>query len=115
MAPGPFETLREVNAYLRQQLACLRPERKHCLAITSQDFTAILEQLLRASECLSHSLEPSPELEREILEYRGNLEELVQLLPDLHGRLLAERARIEEARFHLSCAAAWAQARKTTV
>jgi hypothetical protein len=118
MPPDPLETLRQVNEYLRSALLRLHPERKHCSAIRPQDFSDILSQLLRAGECLRGRLassETNAALERESLEYRGNLEKLKQFLPDLHGRLLAEKARLETARTHVAAAAAWAQASKKTL
>ena len=51
-------------------------------------------------------------LEKESLEYRSNLEKLKQFLPDLHGRLLAEKARLENAQLHVGAAAAWVRASK---
>lgn len=112
-----LETLRQVNEYLRSALPRLHPARKHCSAIRPQDFSDILTQLLRAAECLRDlaSSETNAGLERESLEYRGHLEKLRQFLPDLHGRLLAEKARLETARTHVAAAAAWAEASKKTL
>ena len=71
--------------------------------------------MLLASECLRH-LPPQSEIRisiaKEALEYRSNLEKLKHFLPDLQGRLLAERARLETARNHVAAAAAWARASK---
>jgi len=108
-----LETLRQVNDYLRSALIRLRPEQKYCSTITPQDFSDILSQLLRAAKCLRHTTtrpEAAIALDKESFEYRSNLEKLKEFLPDLHGRLLAERARLEEARNHVAAAAAWAQA-----
>ena len=111
--PSAVESLREINGYLRLALVGLQPERRHCSTITPQDFTAILNQLLRAGSLGDH-FESSVEVEKELLEYRGNLEKLKQLLPDLQGRLLAEKARLENALSQLASAEVWAQASKTT-
>jgi hypothetical protein len=115
MPPHTLETLRQVNENLRSALIRLRPEQKDCSAIRPQDFSDILSQLLRAAECL-RQLPPASgaggTLEKESLEYRSNLEELKHFLPDLHGRLLAERARLENARLHVTVAAAWVRASK---
>ncbi|MFI5102182.1 MAG: hypothetical protein ACHP9V_02300 [Terriglobales bacterium] len=116
MPPDALETLRQVNDHLRSALLRLRPERQHCSTIRPQDFSDLLSQLLRAAECLRHPPE-QPEaaaaLEREALEYRRNLEKLKRFLPDLHGRLLAEKSRLETAQAHVAAAAAWAHASKT--
>jgi hypothetical protein len=118
MPPDALETLRQVNDNLRSALIRLRPEQKHCLTITPQDFSDLLSQLLRAAESLRHPTtlpEAAIALEKESLEYRSNLEKLKHFLPDLHGRLLAERSRLETARTHVAAAAAWAQANKKTL
>ncbi|MGB8014258.1 MAG: hypothetical protein WCF68_21795 [Terriglobales bacterium] len=115
MPPDALATLRQVNDNLRSALLCLRPERKHCSALRPQDFSDLLSQLLRAAECLrrppAHP-EAAAALEKEALDYRGNLEKLKRFLPDLHLRLLAEKSRLETARTHVAAAQAWAQARK---
>ncbi len=114
MPIDPAETLREVNVYLRRMLVRFHPERRHCFTIAPQDFVAILDQLLRSASS-RNSLESTPEFEQELLDYRDNLEELRRLLPDLQGRLLAERARLESARSQLAAAVVWADASKTTL
>jgi hypothetical protein len=118
MPSDALETLRRVNDNLRSALTRLRPERKHCSTVKPQDFSDILSQLLRAAECLrclpAHSEAPV-ESEKEALEYRSNLEKLKHFLPELHGSLLAERARLETAQTHVAAAAAWAQASKKTL
>jgi hypothetical protein len=113
--PDALETLRQVNDNLRSALIRLRPEQKDCSTIRPQDFSDILSQLLRAAECLGRrplDSDAGAALEKESLEYRGNLEKLKQFLPDLHGRLLAEKARLENAQLHVAAAAAWARASK---
>lgn len=113
MPPDSRETLRDVNRNLRSAMARLRPEQTHCLAIGPQDFSDILRQLLRAAECLRHPPahpEARVALAEEALEYRRNLEALKQFLPDLQGRLLAERARLETERSQVAAATAWAGA-----
>lgn len=123
MPPDALETLRQVNENLRSALVRLRPERKHCSSIRPQDFSDLLGQLLRAAECLrrrpKHSeaivAEVAVVLEKESLEYRGNLEKLKHFLPDLHIRLLAEKLRLETARTHVAAKAAWARASKQSL
>lgn len=131
MPSDALETLRQVNGNLRSALSHLRPERKHCSAIKPQDLSGILSHLLRAAECLRRLPPPSPAnspansedalafgkdaLQKEALEYRSNLQNLKHFLPDVHGRLLAERSRLETARTHLAAATAWAKARQKTL
>jgi nitric oxide reductase activation protein len=114
MQPDTLETLRQVNDNLRSALLRLRPEQKHCSSITPQDFFDILSQILRAAECLRH-LPPHSDAEKESLAYQTNLENLKHFLPDLHERLLAEKARLENAQLHVAAATAWARARKKTL
>jgi hypothetical protein len=115
MPPDAVETLRQVNDNLRSALLGLRPERKHCSSIGPHDFSDILRQLLRASECLRH---PPPQptdvaaFAEEALAYRHNLEKLKHFLPDVQTRLLAEKSRLETARTHAATAGEWAKARK---
>ena len=115
MPPDTLETLREVNENLRSSLLRLCPEHKDCSTIRPQDFSDILSQLLRAAECLGRlplNSDAGAALEQESREYRSNLEKLKQFLPDLHGRLLAEKARLENAQLHVAAAAAWTRASK---
>ena len=118
MPPDALETLRQVNDNLRSALIRLRPERKLCSSIRPQDFSDLLSQLLRAAECLRCQRTPSEAseaLEEESLEYRSNLEKLKDFLPDLHGRLLAEKSRLETAQTHVAAVAAWVRASKKTL
>ncbi len=123
MAPDALETLRRMNEGLRSALVRLRPERRHCLSLRPQDFSELLGQLVKAAECLRNISSDSAgattiekdALEKEALEYRGNLETLKHFLPDLHVRLLAERERLERARAHVASASAWAGLGKQTL
>jgi hypothetical protein len=118
MPPDALETLRRVNDNLRSALIRLRPEQRHCSTIRPEDFSDLLGELSRAADCLRSlpaNLGAGSELGEEISQYRGNLEELKQFLPDLHGRLLAERARLQSAQTHVATAAAWARAGKKTL
>lgn len=131
MPPDRLETLRQVNRNLRSALARLRPEHSTCSAIRPQDFSSLLADLLRASECLGpvpvsgnpalsetgfdpcFEFDPLSEFdtlfEKEALAYRAHLEKLHRFLPGLHVRLLAEKARLEKARTHLAAAGNWAR------
>jgi hypothetical protein len=110
--PDTLATLRQVNDYLRAALLGLRPEERHCSTVTAQEFLDLLTQFRRADACLRHPparSESSP-LEQELVECRANLGELKRFLPDLHARLLVEKARLEGAQAHVSIATAWARA-----
>jgi predicted nucleic acid-binding Zn-ribbon protein len=110
-----LEILRRVNDSLRSALVRLHPERKHCSTISPKDFSDLRSQLQRAKKCLLRKpdlFEAAAEFERESLEYRSNLEKLKHFLPDVYGRLLAERSRLEAARTHVAAVASWASASK---
>jgi hypothetical protein len=116
--PDALETLRHVNSSLRAALFRLRPEITHCSTIKPQDFSNLHREILRASECLSKQApasEVTAAMEAAAVEYLTNLERLHTLLPDLHGRLLAERSRLEEALKQVAATAAWAGANKSTL
>jgi hypothetical protein len=122
MPPDALETLRQVNDHLRSALIRLRPEQsleqKGGSILRSQGSAGIRREILRAAECLRRS-RPHPEaaaaFEKEWLEYRGNLEKLMHILPEAHGRLLAEKLRLQAARNHVAAAAAWARANKESL
>jgi hypothetical protein len=117
MAADAVETLRRVNGCLRMARDSLRPERKHCSSIKPRDFSDIVSQILRAEECLRQCTSSArmPELEKEKLEYRCNLENLKRSLPDLHVRLLAHKAQLERTKEDLTAKTAWARARAETL
>jgi hypothetical protein len=72
----------------------------------------ILTELLRAGGWFQNAaVAPlDRELQDEMNRYRWNLERLQALLPEVHAKLLVERARLESERTHLEAANAWAQA-----
>lgn len=112
----PELTLSEVNENLHAWLVRLRPERSSCSSINHKDFATIISQLRRAAECFreqrTHLADTA--FEQEARDYRANLERLLQFLPSLQVRLLAEKARLETVRTHLASASAWAGASQNT-
>jgi hypothetical protein len=117
MEADKLTTLRAVNGNIRSALTRLRPDQKHCSDIEPQDFSDLLGEIVRAAECLRGQAAPSEAMEfaQASLEYRTNLEKLREFLPQLHGNLLAEKARLETARAQVAAAAAWAQASTRTL
>src|SRR3954452_21006372 len=108
-------TLRVVNKNLKSALVRFRPERQHCSAIKPQELSDLRSTILQAADCVREiSPQAVPELKNESLEYRSNLEQLKQLLPDFQVRLLAEKARLEVATSHVAAGAAWAGASTRT-
>ena len=117
MPSNALETLRLANQNLRSALLEFRPEQSDSAAVHTQQFSALLSDLMGAAECLQHSPASgeATEFAREAREYRHGLEKLKQLLPSLQLRLLAEKSRLEAAQDHLSSASAWDQLRKKTL
>jgi hypothetical protein len=117
MSHSIIEGLRRANRNLRTGLTGLQAERAGSV-IEPGNLTNLLAELLSAGDCLRRMPAGSTrdaELEQEISEYRQNLEQLARILPSVHGRLLAERARLESVRVRLSAAEAWARASKNTL
>lgn len=118
MKTDTLQTLRQVNESLRFALHRLRPEHTHCSTIQPQDFADLLNDIVRAADCLhGQPLQPGtdPALEQESLEYRCNLQKLRVFLPELHRSLLAEKSRLETAQAHVAAAATWARASSRTL
>lgn len=118
MSSAATEVLRTANVNLRAGLARLSPDPNASIPLSPTDLSGLLVQLLSAGHCWrSFPLRSAPDAEQEkaISEYRSTVEQLAQILPRIHGRLLTEKARMEIARAHLAAASAWAQAIQNTL
>src|SRR5436853_5193925 len=117
MMPDALVTLQQVNGSIRSALTRLRPDQKHCSDIQPEDFSDLLGEILRAAECLRSQAAQSEttELVGATLEYRANLEQLRDFLPQLQGNLLAEKSRLETAQAHVAATAAWTKANTRTL
>jgi len=86
---------------------------------TPQDISELLSELSRVGARLR--AEPLPtkgtdsELDQELEQYRRNVERVRELLPSIHGQLLAERARLGAQRARVPSAAEWARASRQTL
>ena len=113
------QCLRETNQRLRRWLDCRTAESGQRRAATSGDISALLADLSSAGAHLRAEPIPSPgtdaELDHELQQYRHNIELLRELLPSIHGQLLAERARLEWQRGRVQSAAQWARASRQTL
>jgi hypothetical protein len=117
MSSDAAATLRLANASLRAWMVRLRAEPSSLSPIEAKDLKDLLAELQRASGCLrigTAGVLPDPALTNEILEYRANLETLAKVLPSVQGRLLAERARLQNTQSQLAARNAWAEASKRT-
>lgn len=85
-------------------------------AATAQQMATLLSELMRAGQWLrSLPCEKDAALERELSEYRQQVERLRVLLPSIHQTLLGERARLEQERARVVSAAEWAQRSRQTL
>ncbi|MGP0020480.1 MAG: hypothetical protein ACLPHP_18070 [Candidatus Sulfotelmatobacter sp.] len=85
-------------------------------AATPQQMAALLSELMRAGQWLrSLPCEKDATLERELSEYRKQVERLRMLLPSIHQTLLGERARLEQERARVVSAAEWARSSRQTL
>ena len=114
MPDDDLAILRAVNKNLKSALVRFRPEQQHCSAIKPDELSDLRSAILQAGHCVRGISPQAPELKNESLEYRSNLEQLKQLLPDFQVRLLAEKSRLEVAKSHVAAAAAWAGGSTTT-
>jgi hypothetical protein len=112
------ECLRQVNRNLRTKLERLRSWQTADTA-SLRDFSGLRTEILHAAACLRRSdpgLELNdPELNREIAQYRTNLQQLAEILPVVHVRLRARRERLQAALDHLQAATCWADASKRSL
>jgi hypothetical protein len=113
--PTPVsEGLHAINDYLHTVLASWVEDPGAAGTLQFEALTLLLTRLNIASQLLGGIAPGSPsdsQLEEEILTYRSNVEKLQELLPLIHRRLLADKARLEKARAHLQAATAWSDAR----
>jgi hypothetical protein len=88
-------------------------------AIKPEQMGALLSELLSAGASLRSQPLPARgndlELDKELAEYRRQVERLRDLLPSIHRALLTERARIEAQRSRLQSATEWARASRQTL
>jgi hypothetical protein len=118
MSSDTAASLRIANDNLRAGLARLQPEPNAPWLLKPEDLSGLLAVVLRAARCrrsLASNAFPDAELEKEICEYRNNIEELAKVLPSVLGRLLAEKARLQNAQAHVTAAGAWARASEETL
>ena len=111
-------SFRVTNDNLRAWLARLHADVDAQFVLNPDYLSGLHAIVLTAARCrrsLTPEHFPDAELEREIREYRGNMEELAKVLPSVLGRLLGEKARLQNALGQVSAAKAWALASKETL
>jgi hypothetical protein len=118
MSTITIEILQRANAALRSALTHFQPQRTRCSAVQARDLFALRSEIRCAADCLRDlpaTAAKGPALEKQVSEFRCNLEQLRQALPGFHSRLLAEHARLAAAHTHSVAASAWVQANKKTL
>lgn len=116
--PPLLQSLRDTNRRLGFVLDRMLAQHGQPGAATPEHMASLLSELLLAGASLrTEPVSPrkDPELDRELEAYRGNVERLRDLLPAIHGQLLAERARLEVQRARVKSAAEWARASRQTL
>jgi hypothetical protein len=103
--------LRETNVRLRAWLDGTTADRADRNKTSPANISFLLSELLHAGAGLRSEPIPTrgtdPELDRELDEYRRNVERLRDLLPSIHRQLLTERAKLEAQRSRVQSALAW--------
>jgi O-succinylbenzoate synthase len=109
-------TLREANLQIQQVLRALAHPVAGPIAVDADMLVHLLARLQEAGEKLAGAPPRDGGVyTAELDAYRDNLQQLREVLPALHVRLLAERAQLEQERRHLGAASRWAQASKETL
>lgn len=119
LATSRAHDLRETNRRLLGWLDRMSAEWEPACLATTEDIAALLAELMRTGAELRPQRIPNPgadpEFDRELEHYRGLVERLRELLPSIHGQLMAERARLEAQRARMSSAAEWARTSRQTL
>jgi TolA-binding protein len=107
----------ETNARLRFWLDTLAAHSTtESSSASPQQISGLLAELMRAGERLrTLPAVRSAQLQKELDQYRGNVERLRDLLPSIQRALLEHRARLEQERNRLRTAADWAHGSRQTL
>jgi hypothetical protein len=117
--PSLRQNLSDTNSHLHFWLASMAPVAGQPASITPESMATLLSELLRAGASLRSETRPAqghdPEFDAELAMYLSQVEQLRELLPEMHRQLLAERAQIESQRTRVQFAAEWARASRQTL
>jgi hypothetical protein len=117
--PDLAQALHETNSRLRSSLDHL-PDSASPAALprpaTPQQMAELLSELRIAGQWLrTVPAEKTPGVERELNEYRKNVERLRELLPSIHQTLLRERDRLEQESARVISAREWVDRSRQTL
>lgn len=110
------EELHAINRRVRFWLESLSQNPAEAHAATPEQMNGLLSELMQAGarlRCLVQG--ENPPLDREVAEYRSQVQRLRALLPSIHETLLREKARLEQARSRLASAKHWAGVSRQTL
>jgi hypothetical protein len=112
------ENLRATNHRLSVCLQSMFASRSSMM-VTPEHMSLLLSELLRVGAELRAKPIPDkgsdPELDEQMETYRLHVQRLRELLPSIHGHLLAERSRLEAQRARVRAAAEWATTSRQTL
>ncbi|HEX8815597.1 MAG TPA: hypothetical protein VF753_08860 [Terriglobales bacterium] len=118
MSGAAVEILQRVNTSLAAAISRFQPEHTRASAIQAEELSALRKEIRCAANCI-RELPPhatnEPALEKHLSDFRHHLEQLKQVLPALHARLLAEQARLSQTQTQINAAAAWVEANQRTL
>jgi hypothetical protein len=110
------ENLRGTNVRLGCLLDSLHADTAEKRSVTPQRMAGLLSELMRAGQWLRQMpSEKTSQLEKELNEYRTQVERLRDILPSIHKALLRDRSRLEQERARVQSAAAWAHSSRQTL
>lgn len=108
------EELYQTNQRLLRLLDRIAGDGGQCRLVSPEEIAALLSELMHTGAGLrlqsATCPEGDPDFEQELRRYRTHVERLREMLPSIHGQLLAERARIEAQQARIETAAEWARA-----
>jgi len=104
------QAVEEANRKIGQFIDKLRPGQAS-FPPALEEMTAVLAEIVHVGESMRDDQAQNAEghLAEALTLYRSHLQQLQDLLPGLHARLLTERARLEAERAHVDAASAWAR------
>ena len=115
--PGVIaEGLRTTNSRLCAEL--VRLGMNTSVAFAAVDLAGLLAEITRTADIIRGAppdLIRDANVQQELREYRGNLEQLWKILPSVHVRLQVERDRLKTALEHVQTATTWAHANQDSL
>lgn len=114
--PAIAEPLSETNRRLQMLLDSLAAGQSTPVGSMLQLLSELLAVVSQGENCMRFQVPNGADLERDkdLAQYRKNLERLHATLPAVQARLLTERVRLEAERSHLEATKRWSDSAKAT-